>query len=122
MSLNSLKSFVNEAIQEAKDRDVVLSAHLKATMMKVSDPIMFGAIVETYCKEVFTKYADLFKELDMNPNNGLANLYDRIKGHAEEENIKADMEKAIENGRRIAMGNSERGSTKCDVPSEISVD
>lgn len=122
MSLNSLKSFVNEAIQEAKDRDVLLSAHLKATMMKVSDPIMFGAIVETYFKEVFTKYADLFKELDINPNNGLANLYDRIKGHAEEENIKADIEKAIENGPRIAMVNSDRGITNFHVPSDIIVD
>lgn len=122
MSLNSLKSFVNEAIQEAKDRDVLLSAHLKATMMKVSDPIMFGAIVETYFKEIFTKYADLFKELDINPNNGLANLYDRIKGHAEEENIKADIEKAIENGPRIAMVNSDKGITNFHVPSDIIVD
>lgn len=122
MSLSSLKSFVNEAIQEAKDRDVLLSAHLKATMMKVSDPIMFGAIVETYFKEVFTKYADLFKELDINPNNGLANLYDRIKGHAEEENIKADIEKVIENGPRIAMVNSDRGITNFHVPSDIIVD
>ncbi len=122
MSLNSLKSFVNEAIQEAKDRDVLLSAHLKATMMKVSDPIMFGAIVETYFKEVFTKYADLFKELDINPNNGLANLYDRIKGHAEEENIKADIEKVIENGPRIAMVNSDKGITNFHVPSDIIVD
>lgn len=122
MSLNSLKSFVNEAIQEAKDRDVLLSAHLKATMMKVSDPIMFGAIVETYFKEIFTKYADLFKELDINPNNGLANLYDKIKGHAEEENIKADIEKAIENGPRIAMVNSDKGITNFHVPSDIIVD
>lgn len=122
MSLNSLKSFVNEAIQEAKDRDVLLSAHLKATMMKVSDPIMFGAIVETYFKEIFTKYADLFKELDINPNNGLANLYDRIKGHAEEENIKADIEKVIENGPRIAMVNSDKGITNFHVPSDIIVD
>jgi len=122
MSLNSLKSFVNEAIQEAKDRDVLLSAHLKATMMKVSDPIMFGAIVETYFKEIFTKYADLFKELDINPNNGLANLYDKIKGHAEEENIKADIEKVIENGPRIAMVNSDKGITNFHVPSDIIVD
>src|SRR5690554_2336247 len=122
MSLNSLKSFVNEAIQEAKDRDVLLSAHLKATMMKVSDPIMFGAIVETYFKEIFTKYADLFKELDINPNNGLANLYDKIKGHAEEENIKAYIEKVIENGPRIAMVNSDKGITNFHVPSDIIVD
>ena len=58
----------------------MLSAHLKATMMKVSDPIIFGAIVETFFAEVYTKYADLFKSLDINPNNGLQDLYNKITG------------------------------------------
>ncbi len=80
MNLNSLRSFVQEAIQEAKDRNVLLSAHLKATMMKVSDPVIFGAIVETFFKDVFVKYADTFKALDINPNNGLADLFEKIKG------------------------------------------
>lgn len=74
MNLAALKSFVQDAIAEAKEKDVLLSAHLKATMMKVSDPIIFGAIVETYFADVFEKYADVFKELDINPNFGLATL------------------------------------------------
>jgi isocitrate dehydrogenase len=79
MNLNALKAFVQEAIEEAKNRNVLLSAHLKATMMKISDPIIFGAIVETFFKEVFTKYAETFKSLDINPNNGLADLFEKSK-------------------------------------------
>ncbi len=79
MNLNALKAFVQEAIEEAKKRNVLLSAHLKATMMKISDPIIFGAIVETFFKEVFTKYAETFKSLDINPNNGLADLLKKSK-------------------------------------------
>ncbi len=84
MNLNALKSFVEQAISEAKDKNVLLSAHLKATMMKISDPIIFGAIVETFFKEVFTKYAETFRSLDVNPNNGLADLFDKIKGNEQE--------------------------------------
>lgn len=122
MSINSLKSFVNEAIQEAKDKNILLSAHLKATMMKVSDPIMFGAIVETYFKDVFSKYAELFDSLDINPNDGLANLYKKIEGNSQEEEIKKDIATAIENGPRIAMVNSDKGITNFHVPSDIIVD
>ena len=82
MNLAALKSFAQEAIAEAKEKDVLLSAHLKATMMKISDPIIFGAIVETYFKDVFEKYKDTFKELDINPNFGLATLFEKIAGHA----------------------------------------
>jgi isocitrate dehydrogenase len=64
-------------------------------MMKISDPIIFGAIVETFFKEVFTKYAETFKSLDINPNNGLADLFEKIKGNAQEADIKADIEKAL---------------------------
>lgn len=122
MSINALKKFVEQAIQEAKDKNVLLSAHLKATMMKISDPIMFGAIVETYFKDVFTKYADLFKSLDINPNDGLANLYSKIAGSAQEEAVKNDLAQAIENGPRIAMVNSDKGITNFHVPSDIIVD
>jgi isocitrate dehydrogenase len=120
--LNALKSFVKEAIAEAKNRNVLLSAHLKATMMKVSDPIIFGAIVETFFSEVFEKYAETFKSLDINPNNGLANLYDKIAGIPQEAEIKADLEKALENGPRVAMVNSDKGITNFHVPSDIIVD
>ncbi len=122
MNLNALKSFVKEAIAEAKNRNVLLSAHLKATMMKVSDPIIFGAIVETFFSEVFEKYAETFKSLDINPNNGLANLYDKIAGIPQEAEIKADLEKALENGPRVAMVNSDKGITNFHVPSDIIVD
>ena len=122
MNMNALKSFVKEAIAEAKNRNVLLSAHLKATMMKVSDPIIFGAIVETFFSEVFEKYAETFKSLDVNPNNGLANLYDKIAGIPQEAEIKADLEKALENGPRVAMVNSDKGITNFHVPSDIIVD
>ncbi|MFV0179143.1 NADP-dependent isocitrate dehydrogenase [Empedobacter falsenii] len=122
MNLNSLRSFVQEAIQEAKDKNVLLSAHLKATMMKVSDPVIFGAIVETFFKDVFVKYADTFKALDINPNNGLADLFEKIKGHAQEAEIKAAIEADLANGPRVAMVNSDKGITNFHVPSDIIVD
>lgn len=122
MNLNSLKAFVQTAIDEAKERGVILSAHLKATMMKISDPIIFGAIVETFFKDVFTKYAETFKSLDINPNNGLQNLYDKIAGIPQEAEIKADIDKALENGPRVAMVNSDKGITNFHVPSDIIVD
>lgn len=122
MNLKALKSFVKEAIAEAKNRNVLLSAHLKATMMKVSDPIIFGAIVETFFSEVFEKYAEIFDSLDINPNNGLANLYDKIAGIPQEAEIKSDLDKALENGPRVAMVNSDKGITNFHVPSDIIVD
>lgn len=122
MNLAALKSFVAEAITQAKESDVLLSAHLKATMMKVSDPIIFGAIVETYFKDVFEKYADTFKELDINPNFGLATLFEKISGHAKEAEIKADIEKTIENSARLAMVNSDKGITNFHVSSDVIID
>jgi isocitrate dehydrogenase len=71
--------------------------------MKISDPIIFGAIVETFFKDVFTKYAETFKSLDINPNNGLADLFEKIKGNAQEADIKADIEKAL--AERTKSGN-----------------
>lgn len=122
MNLSALKSFVGQAIDEAKEKDVLLSAHLKATMMKVSDPIIFGAIVETYFKDVFEKYKDTFAELDINPNYGLATLYEKITGHPKEAEIKADIEKTIAGGARIAMVNSDNGITNFHVSSDVIVD
>ena len=122
MNLNSLRAFVQEAIQEAKDQNVLLSAHLKATMMKVSDPVIFGAIVETFFKDVFVKYADTFKALDINPNNGLADLFEKIKGQPQEAEINAAIEADLANGPRVAMVNSDKGITNFHVPSDIIVD
>jgi len=122
MNLAALKSFVETAIEEAKEKDVLLSAHLKATMMKISDPIIFGAIVETYFKDVFEKYKDTFAELDINPNYGLATLNEKISGHEREAEIKADIAKTIENSAKIAMVNSDKGITNFHVSSDVIVD
>ncbi len=122
MNLAALKSFVADAIAEAKEKDVLLSAHLKATMMKISDPIIFGAIVETYFADVFEKYADVFRELDINPNFGLATLNEKIAGHAQEAEIKADIAKTIENSAKLAMVNSDKGITNFHVSSDVIVD
>ncbi len=122
MNLAALKSFVADAISEAKDKDILLSAHLKATMMKISDPIIFGAIVEIYFKDVFEKYRDTFKELDINPNFGLATLNEKIAGHPKEAEIKADIAKTIENSAKLAMVNSDKGITNFHVSSDVIVD
>ncbi|MEZ5427352.1 MAG: NADP-dependent isocitrate dehydrogenase [Pyrinomonadaceae bacterium] len=122
MNLSALRSFVGQAIAEAKEKDVLLSAHLKATMMKISDPIIFGAIVETYFRDVFEKYKDTFEELDIDPKFGLATLFEKIAGHEREEEIKTDIAKTIERGPRIAMVNSDKGITNFHVSSDVIVD
>jgi isocitrate dehydrogenase len=122
MHLSALKSFIESAIAEAKENDVLLSAHLKATMMKISDPIIFGAIVETYFKDVFEKHKETFSELDINPNFGLATLYEKIAGHPDESAIRADIENTIENGPQLAMVNSDKGITNLHVSSDVIVD
>lgn len=122
MSLAALKSFVTEQIEVAKAEGVLLSAHLKATMMKVSDPIIFGAIVEVYFKDVFAKYAALFKELNVDTRNGLGDVYAKIAGHPQEDEVKAAIAAAIQAGPALAMVNSDKGITNLHVPSDVIVD
>jgi isocitrate dehydrogenase len=122
MHVAKLKEFVAQAIQEAKEAGVLLSAHLKATMMKVSDPIIFGAIVEVYFKDVFAKYGELFKELGINKNNGLGEVYAKIAGTPQEAEVKAAIDAAIANGPDLAMVNSDKGITNLHVPSDVIVD
>lgn len=122
MHLNALKSFVAKTIEEAKAQGVLLSVHLKATMMKVSDPIIFGAIVEVYFKDVFEKYAALFAELGVNTKNGLGDVYAKIAGNAQEAEVKAAIDQAIANGPALAMVNSDKGITNLHVPSDVIVD
>ena len=122
LSLTALKAFVADAIAEAKAAGVLLSAHLKATMMKVSDPIIFGAVVETYFADVFAQYGDLFKELSINKNNGLGEIYAKIAGHAKEAEVKAAIDAAIANGPALAMVNSDKGITNFHVPSDVIID
>jgi len=122
MSLSALKSFVVKAIHEAKAAGVLLSAHLKATMMKVSDPIIFGAVVEVYFADVFAKYADLFKELNVDTRNGLGDVYAKIAGNPKQAEVEAAIAQAIENGPALAMVNSDKGITNLHVPSDVIVD
>ncbi|MNK15021.1 Isocitrate dehydrogenase [NADP] [compost metagenome] len=122
MNLSALKSFVAKAIEETKAAGVLLSVHLKATMMKVSDPIIFGAIVEVYFADVFAKYADLFKELNIDTRNGLGDVYAKIAGNAKEAEVKAAIDAAIANGPALAMVNSDKGITNLHVPSDVIVD
>jgi len=122
LSLSALKSFVAKEIEEAKAAGVLLSAHLKATMMKVSDPIMFGAIVEVYFADVFTKYAALFKEINVDTRNGLGDVFAKIAGRPEQAEVEAAIAAAIENGPALAMVNSDKGITNLHVPSDVIVD
>jgi len=122
MNLAALKAFVKQTKEEAKAAGVLLSTHLKATMMKVSDPIIFGAVVSVYFEEVFAQFADLFAELNVNPNNGLGELYNKIAGHAQEAEVKAAIDAAIANGPALAMVNSDKGITNLHVPSDVIVD
>ncbi|ACU02956.1 NADP-dependent isocitrate dehydrogenase [Pedobacter heparinus] len=122
LSLSALKSFVAKTIEEAKAAGVLLSAHLKATMMKVSDPIIFGAIVEVYFAAVFAKYAELFASLNIDTRNGLGDVYAKIAGNAREAEVKVDIEAAIANGPALAMVNSDKGITNLHVPSDVIVD
>ncbi len=122
MHLNALKSFVAKTIAEAKAQGVLLSVHLKATMMKVSDPIIFGAIVEVYFKDVFEKYAALFSELNIDTKNGLGDVYAKIAGHPQQAEVEAAINQAIANGPALAMVNSEKGITNLNVPSDVIVD
>ena len=122
MNLNALKVFVAKTIQEAKDQDVLLSVHLKATMMKVSDPIIFGAVVEVYFKDLFEKYKTLFSELGVDTRNGLGDVYSKIAGNSLENDVKVAIDQAIENSAALAMVNSDRGITNLQVPSDVIVD
>ncbi|MDA9555427.1 NADP-dependent isocitrate dehydrogenase [Pelobium sp.] len=122
LSIAKLKAFVAEAIKEAKASGILLSAHLKATMMKVSDPIIFGAIVEVYFADVFEKYSELFKTLGVDTRNGLGDVYAKIAGNPQEAEVKAAIDAAIANGPALAMVNSDKGITNLHVPSDVIVD
>jgi len=122
LNIKKLKHFVEGAIKEAKERGILLSAHLKATMMKVSDPIIFGAIVEVYFKDVFEKYNSLFKELGINTNNGLGEVYAKIAGNPQEKEVIDAINFTLANGPDLAMVNSDKGITNLHVPSDVIVD
>ena len=122
MNLSALKSFVAKEIEDAKASGVLFSVHMKATMMKVSDPIIFGAIVSVFYKEIFEQYADLFAELGVNPNNGLGDVYTKIAGHSKEAEVKAAIDALYNSKPAVAMVNSDKGITNLHVPSDVIID
>jgi isocitrate dehydrogenase len=122
MNMASLKKFIAEQVVDAKSKGVLFSVHLKATMMKISDPLIFGAFVEVYFKDVFAKYADLFKDLGVDTKNGLGDVFAKIQGNAKQAEVEAAINEAIENGPALAMVNSDKGITNLHVPSDVIVD
>jgi isocitrate dehydrogenase len=124
MSKKALCDYFEKEINAAKQEDVLLSLHLKATMMKVSDPIMFGHAVKVYFNDVFEKYADVFSELGVNANNGLGDVYTKIASLSADK--KKEIEEAInevyKNRPEMAMVNSDKGITNLHVPSDIIID
>ncbi|GAA4432317.1 NADP-dependent isocitrate dehydrogenase [Pontibacter saemangeumensis] len=124
MSRKALRSFLEKEIKDAKEKDVLLSLHLKATMMKVSDPIMFGHAVTVFFKDVFDKHAATFEEIGVDPKNGLGDVYAKIKNLPEEKRaeIEADLKAASQKGPALAMVNSDKGITNLHVPSDVIID
>jgi isocitrate dehydrogenase len=124
MSREALRQFIKEAKAEAKNRGVLLSLHMKATMMKVSDPIIFGHGVTVVFAEVFEKHADTFKKLGVNANNGLGDVYSKIKSLPEDQQkeIEADIKACIDSGPDLAMVDSDKGITNFHVPSDVIID
>ena len=124
MSVKALRQFMKDSIQRAKDEGVLFSLHMKATMMKVSDPIIFGHCVTVFFEEAFEKHADTFKEIGVNPNNGLGDVYTKIKSLPEDKQkeIEADLQACLDNGPTMAMVDSDKGITNLHVPSDIIID
>ncbi|WP_247842021.1 NADP-dependent isocitrate dehydrogenase [Pseudomonas sp. MWU12-3103b] len=124
MSKNALRAFIAAEIESAKAQGVLLSVHLKATMMKVSDPIMFGQIVAEFYKDALTKHADVLAQIGFNLNNGIGDLYARIKALPAEQQaqIEADIAAVYAARPSLAMVNSDKGITNLHVPSDVIVD
>ena len=119
-----LSKFLEEQVQDAKNKDVLFSIHMKATMMKVSDPIIFGEAVRVYFKDLFAKYGELFDEIGVDVNNGFAQLLSKIQELPEDkrQEIEADIQKIYAKNPPLAMVNSDKGITNLHVPSDVIVD
>jgi isocitrate dehydrogenase len=124
MNKRALRDYYAKQIADAKAKNLLLSLHLKATMMKVSDPIMFGHAVEVYYQDVFQKHGGLLKQLGVEPNNGIGDVYTKIKAlpDAERAAIEADLAAVYESRPRLAMVDSSKGITNLHVPSDVIID
>ena len=124
MSKRALEAFLEEQMEDAKKRGVLFSLHLKATMMKVSDPIIFGHAVRMFFKAVFDKHAGTLREIGVDPNNGLGDFYSKLKGlpAAKQAEIEADLQACYRNRPPLAMVDSDKGITNLHVPSDVIID
>ncbi|HEY9131117.1 MAG TPA: NADP-dependent isocitrate dehydrogenase [Dyella sp.] len=124
MSKKALATFVDKQIEDAKAQGVLFSLHLKATMMKVSDPIMFGLVVKEFYKDVLAKHADAIKQIGFDANNGIGDLYARLKNLPAEQQAAIEADLAAEYAKRpgLAMVNSDKGITNLHVPSDVIID
>lgn len=124
MNKKALLTFLDEQIKDAKEKNVLFSLHMKATMMKISDPIIFGHAVTTFFKDVFIKHATLIKELGVDVNNGFGDFVSKIQSlpQAQKAEIEADIQECYKNGPAIAMVDSDKGITNLHVPNDIIVD
>ncbi|UJH67632.1 NADP-dependent isocitrate dehydrogenase [Allomuricauda sp. SCSIO 65647] len=124
MCRKALVEFLQEQVNDAKEKDLLLSVHLKATMMKVSDPIIFGHVMKTYFNEVFEKYNDAFERLGISANDGLESLFDKLDDLDATKRIEIEkaIDKTISQNANLAMVNSDKGITNLHVPSDIIID
>ncbi len=123
MSAKALRAFIQKTIDDARANGVLWSIHLKATMMKISDPIMFGHAFTVFFAPVFEKYASTFAELNVNPNQGMSDLEKKIKGHALEAEIKAAFQAVVESDNpEIAMVDSDKGTTNFNASNDVIID
>ena len=124
LSKDRLERFLEEEITDAKEKNILFSLHLKATMMKVSDPIIFGHAVKVFFKDVFSKYEQRFLDLGVDPNNGIGDVYAKIQTlpGSEREAIEEDLKRCYEDRPEMAMVDSDRGITNLHVPSDVIID
>jgi len=124
MSCKKLREFFEKTLQDCKETGVMWSLHVKATMMKISHPIVFGHAVSVYYKDVFDKYGKLFDELGVNPNNGISSVYDKIKSlpASQQEEILDDIHACYAGRPEMAMVDSVKGITNLHIPSDVIVD
>ena len=124
LNKKDLIEFIEKEIDDAKNSGILLSLHLKATMMKVSDPIIFGHVVKVFLKNVFEKHSETLNRIEVNVNDGIGALLNKIKelDNKSEEEIKKDLNLAFEQGPHLAMVNSDKGISNLHVPSDVIID